>query len=308
MLLQIILILTFHSVWPASDIQCFDCSQTFNLTSSEMIQTNRTECGMVNAPYSSCSQLLHVRYEKKEASVVFKPNFDESLVLSNAARMMTNTTMIWLDDYRFERIFQIFCFNNNACKADTISHIYAAGKWLRIRNSMFFECSFYLVRSFRSWELLTKLSAHLYDATLKPENLICADDQDKPTACPYGFCQLISSDSSSFSRSCVHNGSIPNPYGVTLESKTISETHIATTVMYTCNTPMCNNSTMAKEVRHLLEAREILIYSMTTTTTVTTTITTTSIAPTKKASTGNTVKPMISIQCGLIFLITFVFQ
>jgi len=169
------------------------------------------------------------------------------------------------------------------------------------------------VRRFQYPELWANLVTGLYDAVANPQNLVCADNQDKAVPCPYGFCQLISRDSSSFSRRCVLNGSIPNPYGVILESKTITETDIESSVMYTCNKPMCNNSTMAKEVRHLLETRELLMYSITTTTTTTSTTSTTtkSIATTTaiaKSSTGNTAKPMISIQYGLIFLITFVFQ
>ncbi len=179
------------------------------------------------------------------------------------------------------------------------------------------------MRRFQYSELWANLVTRLYDAVANPQNLVCADNQEKVVPCAYGFCQLISRDSSSFSRRCVLNGSIPNPYGVILESKTITETDTESSVMYTCNKPMCNNSTMAKEVRHLLEARELLMYSITTTTTTTKTTTTTttttittstttkSITTTTaiaKISTGNTAKPMISIQYGLIFLITFVFQ
>jgi hypothetical protein len=65
---------------------------------------------------------------------------------------------------------------------------------------------------------------------------------------------------------------------------------------------MCNNLAMAKEVRDLVKARKLLTDSITTTTTTTISITTI------KSSTGNTEKPMISIHCGLIFLMTFVFR
>jgi len=165
------------------------------------------------------------------------------------------------------------------------------------------------VRSFEDFELSANLIARLYHAHGKPENLVCADNQDKPVSCPYGFCQLIIRDSAIFSRSCIRNGSIPNPYGVILKSRTISETDIESSVMYTCNKPMCNNSTMAKEVRELLEERELLKYSITTTTTTTTITTTTSkLTIATKSSTGNTAKPLISIHCGLIFSMIFIFQ
>jgi len=166
---------------------------------------------------------------------------------------------------------------------------------------------FCLVRSFNDFELSSNLVTRLYHAPAQPENLVCADNQDKPVPCPYGFCQLITTDSASFSRSCVPNGSRPNSYGLILRSKTISETDIESSVTYKCNKPMCNNSTMAKEVRQLLEERELLKYSITTTTTIST-MTSKLTTTTTNRSTRNTEKPLMSIHCGLIFLMTFIFQ
>lgn len=166
---------------------------------------------------------------------------------------------------------------------------------------MLFFC---LAQRFRYSELWANLVTRLYDATVDPESLVCADNDDKSVKCPYGFCQLINNDLTSFSRRCVSNGSMPNPYGVTLQSKTITETEIASTMTYTCNKNMCNNLAMAKEVRNLLEVRKMLINSVTTTTTA---ATTTSVVVTAKRSTGNIAKPLISIQCGFIFLMTFLF-
>jgi hypothetical protein len=128
MLLRAFFILTFHFIWTTSALQCLNCSQTLGLNLSETIDTTRFGCNSVNAQYSSCSQLLHVRYPKREASIVFEASPAESLVLFNVPQIMTNTTMIWLDKYQFERIFQIFCFHANACNADVISNIYLEGK------------------------------------------------------------------------------------------------------------------------------------------------------------------------------------
>jgi hypothetical protein len=168
---------------------------------------------------------------------------------------------------------------------------------------MFLQCFVCLAQHFKYSELWAKLADRLYDDPDNPENLVCADNQDKTVPCPYGFCQLISIDSSSFSRRCVRNDSIPNPYGVILTSKTILKTEIESSVVYTCNKPMCNNLAMAKEVRDLVKARKLLTDSITTITTITTTR-----SITIKSSAENTEKPMISIQCGFIFLMTFVFR
>lgn len=75
-----------------------------------------------------CSQLLQIQYPKDSATVLFQPNSNEIFELSNAAQIMTNKTMIWLDKYQFERTFQILCFHANACTTDTINQTYVNGR------------------------------------------------------------------------------------------------------------------------------------------------------------------------------------
>ena len=130
MLLKAIFILTLSFFCPTSALQCLDCNQKLNLESSEIINTARSECKFVDAPYSTCLQSLHVRYFKKEASVQFGINPTELLVLSNAEQIITNTTMIWLEKNQFERTFKIDCFNNDSCKESIMNNIYAAGELL----------------------------------------------------------------------------------------------------------------------------------------------------------------------------------
>ncbi len=179
---------------------------------------------------------------------------------------------------------------------------------------MFIECFFCIVRSFQHSELWAYLLTRLYDSQTNPNELVCADNQDKPVSCPNGYCQLTGGGSSSFTRTCVPKGSTDHPHGIIVRSKTISENDIDSSITYTCNKPMCNNSTITKEVQRLLGTRGILMYTITTTTaaatttkiTITTT-TTASITTTMKRSTGNTARPMISIQCGLMLLMTIIF-
>ncbi len=128
MLLQVSCILIFHFVWVTSALQCLNCEQTLNLESSETINTSRSECKLGEPQQSPCSQLLHVRYSEKSASVSFKAASNELLILPNAARLMTNTTKIWLDKNQMERTFQIFCFDGQACNASAISDIYIQGE------------------------------------------------------------------------------------------------------------------------------------------------------------------------------------
>ena len=140
----------------------------------------------------------------------------------------------------------------------------------------------------------------LHEAVEDATKLVCADNQDKPIKCPNGFCQLISTDSNTFTRTCEPNSSIAMPHGILLESRSLSERDIQSTLTYKCNKNMCNSVAMAKEVRSLLEARNILPFTTTTTTTTTTVKPT--VAVTTTSSTGNTLKSSYIIQYALILL------
>ena len=127
MLLLVIFILAFNFACTTTALQCLSCNQTLSLLPPEAINTNRSECKFVDVQDSSCSLLLHVQYSKNEASVRFGASPADSLILSNAAITMTNTTTIWLDKIKVERSFHILCFNNDTCNTDAISNIYAKG-------------------------------------------------------------------------------------------------------------------------------------------------------------------------------------
>ncbi|UJR10995.1 hypothetical protein I4U23_015179 [Adineta vaga] len=166
---------------------------------------------------------------------------------------MTNTTLIWLNRVQVERIFQIFCFNKSECDKNTINRTYID------------------VRNLEYAELWAHLVTRLYDSRSEPNKLTCTNDQDASVSCSEGFCQLISNDLLTFSRTCVPKGTMSNPYGIILESKTIPGKDIESSIMYTCNRPMCNSLTMANEILHLLQIRELLSPIIVTTTTSTTT-------------------------------------
>ncbi|CAF0816743.1 unnamed protein product [Adineta steineri] len=184
MILQVIFIVYLHYICRALSLQCRSCDQKLDLTVSD-INTNISDCKFVDAPYASCSQRLHVRYTKNETSVVLRASSDEPLLLTNEAQIITNTTLIWLTKFQLERIFQIDCFDSTQCEKDTINHTYAE------------------VRRFQYTELWANLLIRLYDASSKPAELVCADDEDKSMPCPQGFCQLTSSDFLTFSRGCI---------------------------------------------------------------------------------------------------------
>ena len=127
-MLRAIYLLSFYFFCTASALDCLSCTQNLNLTLTETINTSAPGCNFVNAQYSNCLQQLHIQYSKGESSISFQANPAESLVLTNVAQIMTNTTMIWLKKFQFERTFQISCFNHNACRTDLINDIYIEGK------------------------------------------------------------------------------------------------------------------------------------------------------------------------------------
>ena len=127
-MLRVICFLNFYFFCTTSALDCLSCTQNLNLISTEIINTSAPGCNFVNAQYSNCLQQLHIQYSKGEGSILFQANPAESLVLINVAQIMTNTTMIWLKKFQFERTFQISCFNHNACRTDLINNIYTEGK------------------------------------------------------------------------------------------------------------------------------------------------------------------------------------
>ena len=127
MLLKAAFIFILYLIEVTWALECFDCSRTFPFPSTPAIDTNG--CDLTSKDqYKSCSQFLHIRYSEKNANILFEPSPNEILELSNAPQVMTNKTMIWLNDYQFERTFQIHCFDPNACTTDSINRTYANGK------------------------------------------------------------------------------------------------------------------------------------------------------------------------------------
>ena len=127
MLLAAVFILSCHLMGTTWALDCLDCTRTFSLDSTGTINTDGCSLNS-ERQYSSCSQLLQIDYYKKNATLIFKPSSDDVLDLSNAPQVMTNKTMIWLNDFQFERTFQILCFHANACTTDTLNQTYANGK------------------------------------------------------------------------------------------------------------------------------------------------------------------------------------
>lgn len=145
MLLRVVFILIFQTVWTTSDLVCPKCERSLNFKLPETINTTKFECVTANAQYTSCSQRLHIQYFEKNATVLFEATPSADLVLSNTAQIMTNTTMIWLEEIQFYRTIEILCFHTAACKENTIDNIYIEGKLKIIfKHNVLIKCFFFV--------------------------------------------------------------------------------------------------------------------------------------------------------------------
>lgn len=121
-----ILLVELQSV--SSTLFCMNCTQKYNLSSSDGINT--TTCTFNSKSSSSCKAVLTIHYEKAEATVQFDEdphNFDTLLKGKNVIK---HAMEINFHDNAVHRSIQISCFNNNSC-SDDIKKIYSKSKQFR---------------------------------------------------------------------------------------------------------------------------------------------------------------------------------
>ena len=93
----IISTLIFHLSTTTSALECLSCVHTFDIDSSEVVNTSSAGCRLESGSNTICTAMLQITYEKKEATTIFSGMSDEVLILTNQAKIVTNSVMIWLN-------------------------------------------------------------------------------------------------------------------------------------------------------------------------------------------------------------------
>lgn len=172
-----------------------------------------------------------------------------------------------------------------------------------------------LVRSFDYSTIQNKLIEELYSSTAPSSNLTCADTSGASIPCSDGFCRAIL-DGNGFVTypSCVKKGSATPSYGLTLTKVKLADFgDEQISIMYACNTPMCNSKDNSNQVlKNLVDAQLIPQFITTTplmTSTATSSMTSATTSSMTSATTGHStgVKMMSNKQI-LIVLSLFLFS
>jgi hypothetical protein len=126
--LPIIFALIFQSSITIASDQCIECTQTLNLTSSEMINTARPECKQQNITSTMCMATLRIDYEQNNALVSFNGSSEDSLNITIQNRIFTHNVQISFAPAKLESMLQVYCMYSSSCIRD-IQHVYRKGKF-----------------------------------------------------------------------------------------------------------------------------------------------------------------------------------
>ncbi|CAF1423899.1 unnamed protein product, partial [Adineta ricciae] len=114
------------------------------------------------------------------------------------------------------------------------------------------------------------LKRQLYNSsTAVGSELQCVSPSGTTVSCLNGFCRAIFDGNGLISySSCVKNGLVPAPYGLTLTQATMTDLNVEqVSIIYSCNKPMCNSNENIQEVLQQLIAAKLISQPTLTTTT-----------------------------------------
>ncbi|UJR20515.1 hypothetical protein I4U23_023643 [Adineta vaga] len=196
---------------------------------------------------------------KSNTTVLYNNSFaimsgskDAGLILTNGEPQVTETTFIWFDNDRVQRLANILCFSGSSCGLDLLKQLY--------REKF---------RSFGYETIQSTLAKQLYSSTAVSSELTCADPTGASVSCTNGFCRSAFDGNGLVSySSCIKNGIVPAPYGLVVSKSTMADIDIEqSTIMYSCNKPMCNSIENTRQVLQQLIAAKLIPQSTGTTTT-----------------------------------------
>ncbi len=119
--LTVILLLSVKSL--NATVSCTNCPMGihFNLTSDADLNTEG--CTLVDSEV--CSLILRIDYTDSNDS--FAGLFGSQvpiLILTNGEPQVSETTFIWFNELRVQRMAEIICFSSSSCGLDLIKQIY----------------------------------------------------------------------------------------------------------------------------------------------------------------------------------------
>jgi hypothetical protein len=104
-------------------VSCLSCptSPSINLTTDTDLNT----AGCTLEDDDLCSIILRIDYMNSNNSfALFSGSKEAVLLLTNGEPQVSESTFIWFNEYRVQRIASIYCFSGASCGVDLIKQIY----------------------------------------------------------------------------------------------------------------------------------------------------------------------------------------
>ncbi|CAF1295157.1 unnamed protein product [Adineta steineri] len=201
-----------------------------------------SDCPFGTENSTICMATLQMDYENNSLSVIFDGLSQDSWNVSEGTRIITHNMHISFDTPKLKRIIQVYCFDNNSCVQDIRRIIGSIG----------------MVQPSRIILLRGELQLKLYNSS-NSTNLLCENNQNETIPCPNGFCQLIDDGKSGFTRNCIPKDSATFLPSILIGSSMVNDFEKRSPFMYICNQRMCNNLSMAQEIRGTLSQYGLLL-------------------------------------------------
>ncbi|CAF1298149.1 unnamed protein product [Adineta steineri] len=203
-----------------------------------------SDCTLGTENRTICMATLQMDYENNRLSLIFDGLSQDSWNVSEGTRIITHNMEISLNTPKLKRIIQVYCFDNNSCVQDI----------RRIITSI----SFPQVHPSRIISLRGDLQSKLYNSS-NSNDLLCENNQNETIPCPNGFCQLTDNGEFGYTRNCIPKDSATFSPSILIGSSMVNEFEKRSPFMYICNQRMCNNLSMAQEIRRTLADYGLLI-------------------------------------------------
>ncbi len=104
-------------------VSCTECLMPININLTSDTDLNTDGCTLVDSEV--CSLILRIDYTNSNDTFAFIDGLKTAvLILTNGEPQVSETTFIWFNEFRIQRMATIICFSASSCGLDLIKHLY----------------------------------------------------------------------------------------------------------------------------------------------------------------------------------------
>jgi hypothetical protein len=122
-LFSLTVILFFGAKSCNAKVSCTTCPTSIHINLTTDIDLNTQGCQLEDDEL--CSLILRIDYTNSNQSFALLAGSSEAiLILTNGEPQVSETTFVWFNEFRVQRMANIFCFSGASCGLDLIKQIY----------------------------------------------------------------------------------------------------------------------------------------------------------------------------------------